>query len=65
MGLKCSPDIAQSIMESVWAGIDEADVYIDDIGAFLHTLDDHIKQLGDILQCLCKSDFTINLFKCG
>ncbi len=33
MGLKCSPEIAQSIMESVLAGIDDADVYIDDVGA--------------------------------
>ncbi|KAL7478583.1 LOW QUALITY PROTEIN: hypothetical protein ACHAW6_004342 [Cyclotella cf. meneghiniana] len=32
MGLKCSPDIAQSIMESVLAGIDDVDVYIDDVG---------------------------------
>ena len=28
MGLKCSPDIAQSIMEKVLSGIDAADVYI-------------------------------------
>ncbi|KAL7479483.1 hypothetical protein ACHAW6_006817, partial [Cyclotella cf. meneghiniana] len=34
MGLKCSPDSAQSIMESVLSGIDDADVYIDNIGAF-------------------------------
>ncbi|KAL7485428.1 hypothetical protein ACHAW6_011026 [Cyclotella cf. meneghiniana] len=33
MGLKCFLDIAQSIMESILAGIDDADVYIDDIGA--------------------------------
>jgi len=26
IGLKCSPDIAQSIMESVLSGIDDADV---------------------------------------
>mgnify|MGYP006201652829 FL=1 len=34
MGLKCSPDIAQSVMENVLLGIDAADVYIDDVGAF-------------------------------
>ena len=34
MGLKWSSDIAQSIMESVLAGIDDAVVYIDDVGAF-------------------------------
>ncbi|KAL7478854.1 hypothetical protein ACHAW6_004604 [Cyclotella cf. meneghiniana] len=49
MGLKCFPDITQSIMESVLAGIDDADIYIDDVGAFPHTWDDHNKLLGDIL----------------
>ena len=34
MGLKCLPDIAQSIMESVLSGIEDADVCIDDIGTF-------------------------------
>jgi hypothetical protein len=34
MGLKCSPDIAQSVIENVLVGIDVADVYIDDVGAF-------------------------------
>jgi hypothetical protein len=33
MGLKCSPDIAQSVMENALSGIDEADVYIYDVGA--------------------------------
>ncbi|KAL7475824.1 hypothetical protein ACHAW6_001724, partial [Cyclotella cf. meneghiniana] len=35
MGLTCSPDTAQSIMKSVLAGIDDAVVYIDNVGAFL------------------------------
>ena len=34
MGLKCSPDIAQSVMENVLTGIYDADIYINDIGAF-------------------------------
>ncbi len=34
MGLKCSPDIAQAVMENVLSGIKDADVYIDDVGAF-------------------------------
>ncbi|KAL7478410.1 hypothetical protein ACHAW6_004178 [Cyclotella cf. meneghiniana] len=32
-----------SIMESVLAGIDDADVYIDDLGTFSHIWDDHFK----------------------
>ncbi|KAL7481658.1 hypothetical protein ACHAW6_007336, partial [Cyclotella cf. meneghiniana] len=64
MGLKCSPDIAESIMECVLAGIDDANVYIDDVGAFSHTWDDHVKLLGNILQCLCENSFTTNPLKC-
>ncbi|KAL7477141.1 hypothetical protein ACHAW6_002949 [Cyclotella cf. meneghiniana] len=55
MGLKCSPDIAQSIMESVLAGIDDPDVYIDNIGGFSHTWDDHVKLLGKISHRLHKN----------
>ena len=48
MGLKCSPDIAQSIMESVFSCINDADVYIDDIGAFSKDWDHHVQLLADI-----------------
>jgi hypothetical protein len=34
MGLKCFPDITQAAMENVLSDIKDANVYIDDIGAF-------------------------------
>ncbi len=34
MGLKCSPDIAQAAMKNVLSDTNNANVYIDDVGAF-------------------------------
>eukprot|EP00957_Ditylum_brightwellii_P025091 1899048-Ditylum_brightwellii.AAC.1 len=34
MGLKCSADLAQPAMENVLHSIEDADVYIDSVGAF-------------------------------
>ena len=34
MGLKCTPNFAQTAMENMLHGIDNADVYMDDADAF-------------------------------
>ncbi len=34
MGLKCSPDFAQEVMENIFHDVENAEVYIDDIEAF-------------------------------
>jgi hypothetical protein len=34
MGLKCLPDIAEAAMKNASSDIEDANVYIDDIGAF-------------------------------
>ena len=60
MGLKCSPDIAQSIMESVLSGIDDVDVYINDVGAFSKDWNHHIQLLANILHHLHENGFTTN-----
>jgi hypothetical protein len=39
MGLKCSPDIAQTAMETVQSDIEDANVYIDDVSAFSNDWD--------------------------
>ncbi|KAL7483608.1 hypothetical protein ACHAW6_009248 [Cyclotella cf. meneghiniana] len=49
MGLKCSPDIAQSIMESTLYVINDADVYIEDVGAFSKQWNCHVQLLSEIL----------------
>ncbi|KAL7483283.1 hypothetical protein ACHAW6_008938 [Cyclotella cf. meneghiniana] len=60
MGPKCSPGIAQSTMES----INDAYIYIDDVGAFSQTGDHYIKLLSNILHHLHENGFTINPLKC-
>ncbi len=64
MGLKCSPDIAQAAMENVLSDINDADVYIDDVGAISNDWDHHVNLLATILRQLRKNGFTINPLKC-
>merc|ERR1711865_1308715 len=64
MGLKCSPDFAQATMENVLRGIDDSDVYIDDISAFSNDWQSHIKLLDEIIKRLRENGFTINPAKC-
>ncbi len=45
MGLKCTPDFAQQVMEEVLHNIDNTGVYLNNIGAFLFTWE-HAEQLG-------------------
>jgi hypothetical protein len=49
MGLKCSPDIAQAAMENVLSGIEDADIYINDVGAFSDDWDHHFNLIATIL----------------
>jgi hypothetical protein len=64
MGLKCSPDIAQAAMENVLSDIEDANVYIDDVGAFSDDWDHHVNMIAIILWRLHENGFTINPLKC-
>jgi hypothetical protein len=64
MGLKCLPDIAQAATENMLSGIEDADIYIDDVGAFSDNWDHHLNLIATILQRLCENGFTINPLKC-
>jgi hypothetical protein len=64
IGLKRSPDIAQAAMENELSDIKDANVYIDDVGAFSSDWDHHVNLLATILRQLRENGFTINPLKC-
>jgi hypothetical protein len=64
MGLKCSPDFAQEVMENIFRDVAEVDVYIDDIGIFSDSWEQHLEVLCIVLQKLQENGFMVNLLKC-
>eukprot|EP00957_Ditylum_brightwellii_P108326 8263848-Ditylum_brightwellii.AAC.1 len=63
MGIKCSPDFAQAVMENVLRSIEDDDVYIENVGAFSDNRESHIKLIDEILYRLHENRFTINPLK--
>ena len=63
MGISESPDVAQEIMENVLRDCD-CEVYIDDIGVFGNTWEEHVNKLDKVLTVLQNKGFTINPLKC-
>ena len=64
MGVMVSPDIAQEVMECLLKGIDDVDVYIDDIGVFSLDWTSHISVIDKVLTILQESGFMVNPTKC-
>jgi Reverse transcriptase (RNA-dependent DNA polymerase) len=64
MGVKQLPDVAQEIMEDLFQGLEEIDVYIDDVGCFNNTWESHLETLHKVLQLLEDSNFRVNPLKC-
>ncbi|KAL7460641.1 hypothetical protein ACHAXS_001087, partial [Conticribra weissflogii] len=58
MGLKCTPDFFQKVMEEVLCDVEDTSVYLDDVGAFLFTWEHHILLLDKILHWLEANGFT-------
>jgi hypothetical protein len=65
MGLKCLPGFAQETMENIFRNINDVEVYINEIGAFLPNWEHHLKLLHTILTKLRENGFTVNLLKCN
>ncbi len=64
MGLKCSPDFAQEVMENIFREVEDAEVFIDDIGAFSDSWEERMALLCKILTLLQDDGFTVNSLKC-
>lgn len=64
MGIKCSPDFAQVTMDKILRGINDAEVYIDDLEDFSESWQYHLTILYDILCILRENGFTIIPCKC-
>ena len=65
MGVKQSPDIAQEMMERIFHDIlQEIEVYIDDIGIFSNTWEEHLYKLNQVLTRLQDNGLTVNPLKC-
>ena len=64
MGVKIASDFAQEAMEESMRDIDEVDCYIDDVGIWDDSWDNHLKTLRKVLQRLQTDGFAINPLKC-
>ncbi len=51
-------------MDNIFQDVEDAEVYVDNIGAFSHSWDDHIALLRTILTKLQDNEFTVNPLKC-
>jgi hypothetical protein len=45
VGIKQSPGVAQPFMEDLFRNIPEVDVYVDDVGIFSNSWEDHVRAL--------------------
>ena len=64
MGISMAPDTAQEVMEDLFRQLDEVNCYIDDVGCFSNSWNDHLVSLEKILTILEDNNFTVNPLKC-
>ena len=64
MGISCTLDMCQEIMEHIFSGIMDAECFINNIGAFSDSWDEHLTLLKKILDKLKDNGFMVNPLKC-
>ena len=63
MGISCAPDFNQDIIEDILRA-HNVEVYIDDIGIFSNSWEEHVKKINEVLNTLQDNGFAINPLKC-
>ena len=64
LGVVQSPDFCQETMEHILQGIIDANVYINDIGCFGKSWEQHLQVLEQVMIRLQDNGFSVNLHKC-
>ncbi len=64
MGLRNSPAFAQSVIEAVLVDIPQVEVYIDDIGIWSNSWEEHVEVLKTVFSRLQEAGFSVNPLKC-
>ena len=64
MGISCAPDMCQEIMENLFSAIEDAEFFINDIGCFSNSWEQHLLLLEKVLTTLQDNGFMVNLLKC-
>ena len=62
-GMKNAPATFQRLVNKLTAGIDNCEVYIDDIVVYTDTWEDHIKSIRSLFNKLREANLTVNLVK--
>ena len=59
MGLKFSHNLSQEVMENIFHDVEDAEVYIDNIGVFSNSWEEHMAILSKTLTLLQDNGFTV------
>jgi hypothetical protein len=59
-GRKKIPNIAQAAIEDLFQGVEEVDVYINNVGIFSNSWEEHLSSLSKALSILKAANFTVN-----
>ena len=57
-GLKCTPDFAQEVIKDIFRDVEDAELYLDDIGAFSNSWEEDMALLRKTLTLLQDNGFT-------